>query len=977
MLKHYSRLFRLVVCLLLVFCWIQDNTAMAVAIGSPKYGKNYNTGVTMTGDHATDIVTIAKAQKGKTKSGLGFSGPYCDAFVLDCARMANVPTSVIPNVRGCKALYQAILRAGGYTVSKSSARAGDIVVYYCPKCATYPHIGIYAGNNYVCEGNVAGGKVVCSDRSRLFYGDTRGHYSNNTVQTIYVRPNYGNSTAVSTTYTITFAANGAAGSMNNITATYGTSTTLSKNAFTYPGKLFAGWNVCRASDGKWLYSNGTDTRWYAEGSQPSGYLLYNYPDGASVSKLSAVDKDICAFYAVWTDMTTDVLIKDANWYPTKLVKGSSFTISGVVTSNYPLTKVTATVTNSSGAVQFSASASPNTTSYELYALDSKMTFSKLGVGTYTYKVSAANAYKSVTLLEKTFTVKSSFSSSTSGLKYPTTLVYGQGFNVAGTLTSSATIVTVNATISTTGGKILSQVIKNPNAKTFNVSSIASMLDFSKLPVDTYLYRLEIKDANHNGQYSVTLHFNVSKAASAPNWPASAMTLPYESDTVSSRDLPSGWVWYGEYQDVQLIPGVSAVLKAIYNGSDRGNYVNEIATVTVTRSECSHPKTEIVEASAAYTGDVCCTACESILESGKAIPPAAPLVKISGDAATGKNMLSWDVVENAAKYAVYRSTSMSSGYKKIDTVTGTSYTDKTATAGKNYYYKVHSVDVYGNRSKASSVVNRMCDLARPEITVKAVVSTGKPRVSWKAISGAMSYRVYRATSSGGTYQLLKTTTSTSYTDTSAVAGKNYYYKVRAVCSNSSGNSAYSLIKNRVCDLKQPVIYLSNVASNGKPRVTWKAVDGAVSYKLYRATSKNGTYKLLKTTTSTGYTDTSTKAGKVYYYKLVAVCSNSAGNSAASAVKCLRCDLYRPSVSGALTSGGTPRLTWKAIGGAVSYKVYRSTSKDGDYKLVKTTTSTKFTDTSAVAGKTYYYKVVAIHSTAAANSAYSAVVKLKAK
>ena len=61
-----------------------------------------------------------------------------------------------------------------------------------------------------------------------------------------------------------------------------------------------------------------------------------------------------------------------------------------------------------------------------------------------------------------------------------------------------------------------------------------------------------------------------------------------------------------------------------------------------------------------------------------------------------------------------------------------------------------------------------------------------------------------------------------------------------------------------------------------------MDGAVSYKVYRATSENGTYKLMKTTTGTSYTNTSVTAGKTYYYKVVAVANNTAANSAASEI-----------------------------------------------------------------------------------------------
>ena len=77
-------------------------------------------------------------------------------------------------------------------------------------------------------------------------------------------------------------------------------------------------------------------------------------------------------------------------------------------------------------------------------------------------------------------------------------------------------------------------------------------------------------------------------------------------------------------------------------------------------------------------------------------------------------------------------------------------------------------------------------------------------------------------------------------------------------------------------------VSITRSSGKPKVSWNKVTGAVSYKVYRATSKNGTYSLVKTTTSRSYKDTSAKSGKTYYYKVVAVCKTSAGNSAYSGI-----------------------------------------------------------------------------------------------
>ena len=81
---------------------------------------------------------------------------------------------------------------------------------------------------------------------------------------------------------------------------------------------------------------------------------------------------------------------------------------------------------------------------------------------------------------------------------------------------------------------------------------------------------------------------------------------------------------------------------------------------------------------------------------------------------------------------------------------------------------------------------------------------------------------------------------------------------------------------------------------------------------------------------------------------------------------------PTISITLSKAGKPKLTWKKIEGAISYKIYRSTSKNGNYSLMKTVKGTSYTNTSAKAGKTYYYKIIAVASSKAGNSAYSSVV-----
>ena len=190
------------------------------------------------------------------------------------------------------------------------------------------------------------------------------------------------------------------------------------------------------------------------------------------------------------------------------------------------------------------------------------------------------------------------------------------------------------------------------------------------------------------------------------------------------------------------------------------------------------------------------------------------------------------------------------------------------------------------SSLSATVAATCHCARPVVKPDYLISTGKPYIKWTAVSGASKYYVYRSGSSNGTYKYVGTTTATNYTDNKANAGYTYYYKVKAVSKVSSGaNSYYSVVIGATCHCARPSVKITT--SNGSPRLTWNAVTGASQYEVYRATSKNGSYTKMFTTSNLSYTNTSAKAGTTYYYKVKAVSKvKSTANSAFSTVVSIR-------------------------------------------------------------------------------------------
>lgn len=102
-------------------------------------------------------------------------------------------------------------------------------------------------------------------------------------------------------YTVVFDANGGGGSpyVQNQKIVYGTYVILNKNTFSKSGYSFSGWTVLRNSDGKSLYTNEGEKRWYIGGSQPDGYDKYIFKDCETVFNLSGVDNDTIRMYAVW------------------------------------------------------------------------------------------------------------------------------------------------------------------------------------------------------------------------------------------------------------------------------------------------------------------------------------------------------------------------------------------------------------------------------------------------------------------------------------------------------------------------------------------------------------------------------------------------------------------------------------------------------------------------------------------------------
>jgi fibronectin type 3 domain-containing protein len=139
--------------------------------------------------------------------------------------------------------------------------------------------------------------------------------------------------------------------------------------------------------------------------------------------------------------------------------------------------------------------------------------------------------------------------------------------------------------------------------------------------------------------------------------------------------------------------------------------------------------------------------------------------------------------------VKRATVSGGPYTTIASPTATSFTNTGLTNGTTYYYVVTAVNSggeSGNSPQASATPQSSAPAAPTGLT--ATPGNAQVTLRWTASTGATSYRVKRATVSGGPYTTIASPTGTTFTNSGLTNGTTYYYVVTAVnTGGESGNS----------------------------------------------------------------------------------------------------------------------------------------------------------------------------------------------
>jgi len=311
------------------------------------------------------------------------------------------------------------------------------------------------------------------------------------------------------------------------------------------------------------------------------------------------------------------------------------------------------------------------------------------------------------------------------------------------------------------------------------------------------------------------------------------------------------------------------------------------------------------------------------------------------------------------------------YKKDDGITET--TTKTVTSFGKVAYK-------NNTSIGTGYVS--ADIEGKTIEIPFEIKLGKVtsfkarsssyttiKLTWNKVPGASGYVIYRALDGSDNYKQLKTITSgttTSYSNTKLPLGEIYKYKIRPY-RKYDGQTEYGELSKGFRKMVRPATpAISSVKRTAYDslKISWKKINGASGYRVYRSTSLNGDYKRIKTIKSgskLSYTDDGLTCGKKYYYKVRAYKTSKLKKifSWASAGVAGRTTPAKTNFNEETMSWySSVELSWDKSKGASGYEIYRSNLSKSGYKKVKTIKSgktTKWTNTGLKGTAKYYYKI----------------------
>jgi len=264
-----------------------------------------------------------------------------------------------------------------------------------------------------------------------------------------------------------------------------------------------------------------------------------------------------------------------------------------------------------------------------------------------------------------------------------------------------------------------------------------------------------------------------------------------------------------------------------------------------------------------------------------LPPLPPtnLTATPGDTIA---TLQWTAAQGATSYNIYRGTSSGQETLLHSGVTAAPFGDTGLTDGQTYYYEVTSVNTGGESARSSEVTVSPHVLPPSAPTnLTGTIGNGQVGLTWTTVPNALTYNIYRSTSSGNEVLDHQGVIGNSFNDTGLTNGVAYYYQVSAV--NGAGESDRSPQISAIPLLlpAAPASLVATALNFAQIKLQWSESSTSLTgFQVLRST--DGVHFSVLTTldpTATNFIDSGNLvSGTTYYYQVVAM--NSAGNSGPS-------------------------------------------------------------------------------------------------
>lgn len=161
----------------------------------------------------------------------------------------------------------------------------------------------------------------------------------------------------------------------------------------------------------------------------------------------------------------------------------------------------------------------------------------------------------------------------------------------------------------------------------------------------------------------------------------------------------------------------------------------------------------------------------------------------------------------------------------------------------------------------------------EVTNKELGAESSVTLKWATVDGAKSYNVYRKLEGEQSATKIGTTEKEEFIDSTAQLGYTYTYTVTQmneadIESTTSKGVIVGVYDEKTDAPSAPAQLALSKASKDSIELSWKPINDAVMYYIYRSKSEDGTYSLVGTSTKPIFSD-SVATTTNYYYKISAV------------------------------------------------------------------------------------------------------------